>query len=313
MLELKRLKVLAEVARCGSFSGAADAMDYSQPAISNNISRLELEVGATLLDRRRSGGVQLTEAGSLLLGHAHILLEEMANAEEELSELIETSRRLVRLGAFATASATIVAHAVARFRTNQNVSFTLIEGEASEMFERLKSRQIDLAMVFDDPRHPVPDDEAIELRYLYRDPMLVALPSQHPLAKEERVDIAALAHEAWIEGAGRESPCSLILNGLCEEAGFDPRVSFNSGNYQVVLSLVGAGVGVALVPELAIPRSGVDPSVTLCRAQSEDPVRRIGVAVLRNRYRPPAAQAVLETVERTCSTWAARRPSLVSA
>jgi DNA-binding transcriptional LysR family regulator len=313
VLDLKRLKVLAEVARCGSFSGAADAMDYSQPAISNNISRLELEVGARLLDRRRSGGVQLTEAGTVLLGHAHVLLEQMADAEEELSELIETSQRLVRLGAFATASATIVAQTVARFRNTKNVSFTLIEGESSEMFERLKSRQIDLALVFDDAAHPIADDELVELRYLYRDPMLIALPARHPLAKQEHVDITALAHEAWIEGAGRESPCSLILNGLCEEAGFDPRVSFNSGNYQVVLSLVGAGVGVALVPELAIPRSGVDPSVTLCRPKYEDVVRRIAVAVLRNRYRPPAAQAVLEEVERACSKWAARRPSLVTA
>jgi DNA-binding transcriptional LysR family regulator len=309
LLDLKRLKVLAGVARCGSFSAAADAMDYSQPAISNSINRLELEVGVRLIDRGRSGGMRLTEAGEVLLRHAHTLLAQMANAEEELAELIGTGRKVVRLGAFATAGP-IVAATVARFQRD-DVSFTLIEGEAAEMTERLKGRQIDLALLFDDLAHPVVADDEVELRYLHLDPMRIALPARHPLANGDEVAIAELGQEEWIEGAGRESPCSLILAGLCQKAGFEPRVSFNSGNYQMVLSLVGAGVGVALVPELAIPSLGVDPAVALCRTADPDAARRIAIGVLRDRYRRPAVEAVREELERTCVTWAERRSTLV--
>ena len=112
-------------------------------------------------------------------------------------------------------------------------------------------------------------------------------------------------------GAGKTTMLNAIVGLVRPRPGgrilFEGRPIESEPTHRIVES------GVALVPELAIPRSGVDPSVTLCRTQCQDPVRRIGVAVLRNRYRPPAAQAVLETVERTCATWAARRPSLVSA
>jgi molybdate transport repressor ModE-like protein len=297
LLDLKRLKVLAAVARCGSFSAAAYAMDYSQPAVSNNINRLELEVGTRLFDRGRGGGVRLTPAGELLLGHAHTLMGQVANAEEELAELIGDGRRTVRLGSFATAGQ-IIAETVGRFR-NQDVSFTLIEGEAAELTERLKGRQLDLALMFDDPAHPIHADDEVELRYLYLDPMLIAVPARHRLSNEDEIAIAALEREEWIEGAGRESPCSLILAGLCQVAGFEPRVSFNSGNYQTVLSLVGAGVGVALVPELAIFGLSVDPMVALCRVRSPGVARRIAVGVLRDRFRPPAVEAALKEIERT--------------
>lgn len=300
MLDLKRLKVLVEVDRCGSFSSAADAMNYSQPAISNNINRLELEVGAQLIDRRGRAGIQLTEAGRALLSHAQALLDRMADAEGELSELIGSTRRTVRLGAFATASATIVAGAIARLRADDTVSFTLIEGEAPESLDRLKSRQIDLALVFDDERHPLVDD-AVELHYLRRDPMLLAVPARHRLAKQPEIDIADLAGDSWIEGARHESPCSLILDQLCEEAGFDPGISFNSGDYQVVLSLVASGVGVALVPELAVSGSSVGAGVALRPLRGSEAARRIAIATLPDRLQSPATQRVFGELQRACA------------
>ena len=299
MLDLKRLKVLVEVVRCGSFSAAADAMDYSQPAISNNINRLELEVGTQLIDRRRVGGIELTEAGRVLLPHAHALLDRVADAEGELDELIGVGRRVVRLGAFATASATIVADAIARLRADDAVRFTLIEGETPESIERLKSKQIDLALVFDDERHPLAEDEVVELHYVRRDPMLLAVPADHPLAARAEIDIADLAAESWIEGARHESPCSLILDQLCQDAGFDPKASFNSGDYQVVLSLVAAGVGVALVPELAVTGSSVGRGVALRPLRGDPAARRIAIAALRNRFQPPATQRVFAELERS--------------
>lgn len=312
MLDLKRLKIFREVARCGSFSRAAEAMDYSQPAVSHHISRLELEVGVQLLERRQSGGAQLTEAGSVLLAHAEVLLGLMTDAESELADVIDASVRTVRLGAFATASATIVPEAIARLRrVDPEVTFTLIEGEASETIERLVGRQIDIAVVFDDPLHPIAENEQVELRYLYRDPMLLALPRRHPLARNDGVELDELRDDDWIEGAGRDTPCSLILTTVCHEAGYEPRISFNSGNYQVVQRLVAAGVGVALIPELAI--TGADSGVIISSLLPQNPARRIGVAVLRNRYRRPAVQMMLDELERACEAYTAYQPVRVGA
>ena len=307
MLDLKRLKIFREVARLGSFSGAAYALDYSQPAVSHHISRLELEVGAQLIERRPRGGTALTPAGDLLLAHAEILLDRMADAEAELAETIRCTKTCVRLGAFATASATIVPQAIGAVRRlSSDTTFTLIEGEGVETIERLRARHVDIGLVFDDPLHPLVVDDDVELRYLYDDPMLLALPREHPLTRRDVVTLRDLRDEHWIEGAGRETPCSLILLAACEEAGFEPRVAFSSGNYQVVQRLVAAGVGVALVPELAI--TGADPGVVIRTLDPGGLGRRIGVAVRRNGYRSSAVELTLAQLEEACDAYAAEQP-----
>jgi len=307
MLHLNRLRAFREVVRQGTFSAAADVLGYSQPAISHNIAQLELAVGAKLLERLPRGGVTLTEAGKLLLGHADRLLDLATDAESELWEMIKEGQVRVRLGAFATASATIVADAIARVRRAcPEVSITLIEGEASETISLLKTRDIDIAVVFDDPQHAVPEDDTVELRYLYEDPLLVAMPRRHRLARTPVVDLSELRDEDWIEGAAKDTPCSLILVATCEELGYEPRIAFNSGNYQVVQRLVAAGLGVALVPELAI--TGADPEIVIRPLWPRSPSRRIGVALRRAGYRSEALLAVVAELERTFKAYAAQQP-----
>lgn len=303
MLDLKRLKAFREVARQGSFSAAADVLNYTQPAVSHHVSRLELEVGARLLERRRSG-VVLTEAGRVLLAHAEVLLVRATDAESELAELVNRGQSLVRLGSFATASATIVAEAIASVRRfHPEVELTLIEGD--DMLADVKGRTVDIAVVFDDVEHPMPKDEAIELRFLYEDPLLLAMPRRHPLAGKEVVELGDLRDEAWIEGAGTDTPCSLILAAACEEVGFEPQVAFNSGNYQVVQRLVAAGVGVALVPELTIV--GADPEVVIRALRPRCPSRRVGIAIRRG-YRSAALLAVVAALDRAFESYAAQQP-----
>jgi DNA-binding transcriptional LysR family regulator len=312
VLDVKRLKIFREVARLGSFSRAADALHYSQPAISHQISRLEFEVGAQLLERRPRGAILLTEVGSVLLGHAELLLGRMHDAEAELAEVIDARTSCVRLGAFATASATIVPHAIARVRRIcPDATFTLIEGEASLTMEELRDHKIDIAVVFDDSLHPITEDEDVEVRYFFDDPMLLALPRRHRLARHEEVELGAFQDEDWIGGAGRETPCSLILRAACEEAGFEPRVSFNSGNYQAVQRLVAAGVGVALVPGLAI--NVAHPDVVIRSLRPQSPRRRIGVGVRRSGYRRPAVQVMLDELEQACDAYAMRELDSASA
>jgi DNA-binding transcriptional LysR family regulator len=282
MLDLKRLSVFREIVRRGSFSAAADALNYSQPAISHHISRLELQLGAQVLERSRDG-VTLTPAGRALLAHAEVLLARAGEAEDQIARIVGGEGPSVRLGAFATASATVVAETIGAFRTTTpDVPVTLLEGDPADTLEALRGRHLDLGVVFDDPQHPLSTAEDVVIEHLLDDPMLLVLPPGHPLAEQERVELADLAREPFIEGAGEETPASLILMAACQRAGFEPRIAFNSGNFHVVQELVAIGVGVALVPALALVRP--HPDVLIRAIAPPAPARRVGVA-----YRQAAA------------------------
>lgn len=313
MLDLKRLLVFREVCRKGSFSEAAVELNYSQPAVSHHIARLELEVGAKLLERPSRGKVFVTPAGEILLRHAEDLLDRLARAETEMGAVVVGQEQVVRLGAFATASATIVADAIAAYRARHgDPRLTLMEGEAPTTLSDLAHGRIDVAVIFDDPNHPLAVDAArIDLRYRYNDPLLLLLPARHRLARAGVVDLTALSDEAWIEGAGAETPCSLILAATCQQVGFEPKIAFSSGNYQVVRRLVAAGVGVALVPELALGET--EPDVVVRPLRHLTPHRRIGLAVATDGHRSAALTAMLEALEESFAGYRARQPRSLGA
>ena len=303
MLDLKRLRVFQEVARSGSFSAAAVRLNYSQPAVSHHIARLELEVGARLVERGPRGATRLTAAGAVLLDEADRLLAAMADAQRRLAEAIETGQHRVRLAAFDTASATFVADAVGWLRrTHPELDITLVDADPAAVLEALRASQIDIGLVFDDERHPLCVEDGLVLRPLFEDPMWIALPTRHPLARHAQVDLASLRNEPWIEGAGTTTPSSLILASVCHDAGFTPRIAFNSGNYQVVLRLVAAEVGVALVPGLA---SAVPNGVVLRPAKGRQPVRRIALVRRANAMRTASIRTVCRALETASEAWAA--------
>lgn len=306
MLDLKRLAVFREVARRGSFSEAAAALNYSQPAVSHHVSRLELELGVRLVQRGNRAGLTLTEAGRVLLGEAEALLDRAADAEEVLKGVLGTAPDRVRLGAFATASATIVAWAISELRrSSPEVRPSLLEGEPLDTLTALQHRQIDVGLVFDDQDHPLAPLDGVELRYRFEDPMLVALPEGHRLADRAQVRLEDLGLEQWIEGAGEETPCSLILVRACGQAGFRPEIAFNSGNFQVVGQLVASGVGVALVPWLAVHPA--PQGVAIRPLEGLSPHRRIAVAVRSGGSVGHAARTMLEVLDRSFARWDALR------
>ena len=299
MLDLKRLVVFREVARLGSFSAAAEALQYSQPAISHHVARLELELGTTLLERTRRGHL-LTPAGSALLRHAERILDHVDDAEAELAELIGGTSRRVRLCGFSTGNATLLVDALVGVRSAlPDVQFTLVESEPADSVRLLTSREADLGLVFDSPSHALDGESELRCTYLLDDAMLLAMPAGHRLVGEPQVPLEALREEDWIEGAGAETPCSLILIEACQRAGFEPRIAFQSGNYQVVQRLVAAGVGVALIPTLAL--SHREPGIVLRPLAPATPVRRVGVATPRGVYFPPGVVSMVSELERVCA------------
>jgi DNA-binding transcriptional LysR family regulator len=251
MLDVKRLRVLREVAARGSFSAAAEALAYTQSAVSQQIAALEREAGTRLVDRS-ARGVRLTEAGRALVRHADVILARLADAEAELEAIAGLRGGRLRLASFASAGATIMPRAIALFRERHpQVELTLEPAEPDEAIVKLKGGEIDVALTIDAPFCAL-DDDGVEQHHLLDDPMYLALPAAHPMAAKARIRLEDLREEAWIGGSSRGCPDTMILLRACTKAGFEPRIAFHSDDYLAIQGFVAAGVGVSLIPDLAL-------------------------------------------------------------
>jgi DNA-binding transcriptional LysR family regulator len=287
VLDVRRLRVLREVARRGSLAGAADVLSYTPSAVSQQIAALEREAGTRLLERR-ARGVVLTEAGQTLVEHADVILGRLEAAEAALAELADLRRGHLRMASFATAGARVLPRAIDAFRA-QHPGVELTVGQASPMesVERLRAGRLDLALTVDLDERPA---EGVEVIHLFEDPVQLALHSGHRLASKEDLRLEDLAHETWID-VPRATSGGQVLARACTRAGFAPRVSFESDDYTVIQELVGAGAGVALLPDLAL----IPPhaSVVLRSLGPDGPWRNIQAATRPAAFRSPAASAML--------------------
>ncbi len=232
MLNVQRLRVLKEVATRGSFSAAADALSYTQSAVSQAVATLEAETGATLIERDRKG-VRPTAAGEALLSHADGIFARIDAAEDELASILGVRGGRLRMASFPTAGGTLMPLAIARFRASHpEVQLSLAEGEPEDIAPRLRAGEFDLALLFE--FHGAAANKvtsglrSVELR---EDPLHVVLPKGHPLADKRTVKLEDLSEESWIQTSAA-SPCARHVVRSCHEAGFDPTVSFESDDYQ---------------------------------------------------------------------------------
>jgi len=294
MLNVQRLRVLREVAHRGSFSTAADSLSYTQSAVSQAVARLEAETGVTLLERDR-GGVRPTASGAALLEHADAILARIEAAEDDLAAIAGVRGGRLRMASFPTAGATLMPLAIATFSAaHPDVALSLAEGEPEEIAPRLRAGELDLALLFE--FRGVSEKLGARLRRinLLEDPMYLALPNGHRLADAPRVRLADLSGENWVQTSA-ESPCARHVVRSCHAAGFEPAVSFESDDYQTVQGLVAAGVGVALIPELAL--SSVRDDVFIRALHPKGPVRRVVAATARADGASAAAERMLEVLQ----------------
>jgi DNA-binding transcriptional LysR family regulator len=294
MLNVARLRILSEVAQRGSFSAAAEALSYTQSAVSQQIAALEAETGMTLLERGPRG-VRLTGAGRTLVEHTEGILARLQAAEEELAALAGLRGGQLRMASFPTAGATLMPVAIAGFRASYpEVELTLAEGEPEEIAPRLRAGEFDLALLFEFGEA----EEDLKRVELLEDPMYLALPRGHRLAGKRALRLEELHGQAWVQ-TSRTSPCARHVVRCCHAAGFEPRVAFESDDYQTVQGLVAAGVGVALIPELAL--STIREDVVVRALSPRPPVRSVIVAlpgrVGANTRMTPAASAMLRILE----------------
>lgn len=296
MLNVQRLRVLREVLAQGSFSEAASALNYTQSAVSQAIATLETEAGVPLIERDRRG-VRPTTAGERLAEHAGRILTQLEAAEAELGAIAGVEGGELRLASFPTAGATLMPLAIAAFRSaHPEVTLSLVEGEPEELIPRLRDGEFDLGLIFEFEGTGELGPGLRSAR-LFEDPMKLALPKGHRLARKEQVALADLSDDAWVQ-TSEASACARHVVRVCRAAGFEPRVSFESDDYLTVQGLVAAGVGVALIPQLALSQT-VSYDIAVRELQPDGPVRHVVVATPGTGVSLPAAAAMLEILRDT--------------
>jgi len=298
MLDVRRIRVLQEVVQRGSFSGAAESLHLSQSAVSQQVAALEREVGVPLLERT-SEGPKLTAAGEALMEHGDAVLCRLEEAERELAQIAGLEGGRLRLSSFPTASATLMTRALALFRQRfPKIELQFSEDEPEDSFPALKRGDFDLAVVFDYPAFPLDFARDVEAELIFEEAMQVALPPGHPLAATKSVKIADLAEEDWLCGA-LPSSCREYVIDVCRDAGFEPRISFRSEDYEVIKGFVAAGLGVTILPELA----GGHPSVELRPVRGKKPQRRVWAVTRESDMRSPASERMLDILREVCRAY----------
>lgn len=304
MLNTGRLRVLVEVARRGSFSGAADALSYTQSAVSQQVATLEAETGMTLLERH-ARGVRVTPAGGALVEHAEGILARLEAAEAELSAIAGLRAGRLRMASFPTAGATLMPLAIATFRSSYpDIELTLSEGEPEEIAPRLRAGEFDLALLFEFDE-PAAGADGLTRVELLEDPMYLAMAHEHPLASKGELRLAELHGEAWVQ-TSRQSPCARHVVRSCHAAGFEPNVAFESDDYQTVQGLVAAGVGVALIPGLAFfDRPPTREDIVIRALSPRPPVRQVIAATPAGARLNPATPPMLDILKEAAKRYEA--------
>jgi DNA-binding transcriptional LysR family regulator len=308
MLDVRRMRVLREVAARGSFSAAAEALNFTQSAVSQHVAALEREAGTQLVERGRRG-VRLTEAGRVLVGHADAILARIDCAEEELAALAGLRGGRLRLVSFQSGGATLAPRAVAAFHERHpKVELSMLEAEPDEAGERLRSGEVDLALVYDHESTPGMLGPDLSLTHLLDDRYDAILPTGHALAGRARLSLADLSGDPWVASTS-VCGCRQITESVCRDAGFEPRVAFEADETQAAQALVAAGVGVTMLPQLAL--TTLHPGV-VARRLSSPPVRRIWAARLEGAYASPASDAMLQILQNVAEEFSEARLELAA-
>ncbi|MDA0168332.1 LysR family transcriptional regulator [Solirubrobacter taibaiensis] len=241
MLDVTRLRVLDAVARHGSVTAAAVELAYSQSSVSHHLSRLEAETGAQLL-QRAGRGIRLTQAGQLLAGRAAEIIGRIDAADAELSAHVGLTAGRVRLAGFASAISSLVLPAAAELaRAHPGLEIGSVDTHPPEALAMLRTGRVEVAIVFryDDAEVEAP---GIRLHYLLDDPMYL-------LADRRIRGLNSVSDATWVAGCPH---CRGHLLALCQTAGFEPRIGYESDDIALIQSLVAAGLCVATLPGLAL-------------------------------------------------------------
>ena len=299
MLDPRRLQAVCAVVQTGSVTAAAALLGYTPSAVSQNIASLEKETGTTLFEK--SGrGVRPTAAARLLAEHGEAVISRLSEAEAALDALRAGESGHLRLAAFFTAGATLVPQALALFRSvHPSVGLDLGVAETDEALSLLRSGNIDLAVVAG--ASTPPKAAGLVHTHLLDDPYRVALPRTHRLASRRSIDLSDLSADAWVGTTCTAASCAAIAYDACVRAGFTPRFIIQSDAFATTVGFVAAGLGVALVPLLAL--GAIPDDVRVLKVRGEQAVRRVYAVTRPERSSQPTVAVMVDALRRSASAY----------
>lgn len=284
-MELRHLRYFEAVARHLHVTRAAAELHIAQPALSKQISQLEQELGIALFDRV-GRNVRLTEAGEALLPHARAVMAQVEAARTEMAERIGLRRGRAAVGTPPTVGMQLLPPVLAAFnRQYPGIELRFHEAGVQTLLDLLETGLIDVAAV----TLPV-EDEHLTVVPLFSEEMVVAVWREHALTARETVAIADLHEEPWVLSPQNYELREATLHA-CQAAGFAPRVVLDGGETDTLLRFVAAGIGVALVPRLAVQNT---PDLVALRVTDQDLTRTLGIVWRGDRVASPAARTLRE-------------------
>jgi DNA-binding transcriptional LysR family regulator len=296
VLDVRRLRVLREVALMGSLSAAAESLSFTPSAVSQQVATLERETGVVLLERD-GRGVRLTDAARALVGRTEIVLAELNRAEADIKAVKEASLGSLSIGAFPTSGTWLIPATLRAFaQKHPNVEIRLSELEPEASLPMLQRGEIDVALAFECDFVPLPRGR-FEEETLFREPMLIVHASRR-YGRRHRLNLNKLRDEPWIVPSSGTAIHEFTLRA-CQIAGFQPKVRSIWTDFQVVQSLAAQGYGVAFVPQLALSpaRAGV-----VVRHAVGDPHRRVFAAWQAGSSRAPLLRAIVDAFRVTVAS-----------
>lgn len=306
MLDSRRLQVLATVVDAGSITAAAGVLGYTPSAVSQNITALERESGVALLEKA-GRGIRPTQAGLLLADHAAGVIARLHEAEAALKALRAGEAGRLRLAAFSTAGASLVPRAMSRFRAvNRAVELDLAVAEEDEALAHLRSGRIDLSVVaLDDPAQADVTDDLARTHVL-TDPFRVIVPRDHRLAGRRSIALADLADDPWIATASARCSARALVVGACAAVGVTPRFAIEAEEFATAVGFVAAGLGVTLVPLLAL--GAVPDSVRVRPVRGQEPSRHVYAVSRRTNADDPTVAAMVRALAESARSFATGAP-----
>lgn len=307
-LDVNRLRVLVEVAHANSIAEAARSLAFTPSALSQQLSKLEAELGTRLLERRPNG-IVLTPVGKVLVEHAERVIGELRQARVAVETAMGTQPQRLALGSFATAAQFLVPAAMAALQSRHpRAELSLTEIEPPEGYGLVSSGDLDALITHRYPGVPPTPHAGLDRRTLLADPLRLVVPDGHRLATSaphSAVELAELTEETWISGAPG-IPNRTCLESLAQQVGIEPHVAYESADYHVIMALVAAGLGIALIPESVLASAagrwlpirtlrGLTPSREISIVHRRRPARLVqeltaflhAAAVEVSRKRPP--------------------------
>ncbi|MDT0302582.1 LysR substrate-binding domain-containing protein [Streptomonospora wellingtoniae] len=298
MLDADRVRVLVEVAHAGSIAAAAERMSFTAPALSQQLTKLEREVGCALVERSRTG-VRLTRAGRVLLAYGERVVGELRDAEVAVRAAAGEAQVRLSLGAFASAGKLLVPGALAAFgQAHPQVRLSLSDVEPPDGYGLVTSGELDLLITHRYPGVQPPASTGLHRERILVDPLLLVLPEGHPAAGAAP-RLADLTDQEWICGAPGISN-RVALESAAADEGVRLPVAYETRDYEVMLALIRAGVGIGLVPRMILDAA---PGGGWVAAPPGGAALAREISIVHRRRPPAPVPAMVDMLRRS-----ARRP-----